>query len=168
MKIEIGVQFTPEGEPLAALALYDAYHAAIALNDQARAPSRLLSQYVVTSATWEKHAVESEKPLARVPFVYTGQGTMTGLYIRGAWGRWYRRVVYLHFVATEAFDLLDWEVGQSFFDLAHEEAGRMPRTPLPWRWLAGRRLRRDVLASNMRRLPDTSHLPPMRTGLRLS
>ena len=76
--------------------------------------------------------------------------------------------MYLHFVATEAFDLLGWEIGQEFFSLAHGEARTLPRTPWPWRWLAGRRLRRDVLASNLRRLPDTSHLPEMRTGLKLS
>ena len=166
--MQIKITRTPEGEPLAALALWEAYDAAVCGPRARDIPTRLLNQYVTTAASWEKHAADSEEPLARVPFAYTAQGTMTGLYIRGPWGRWYRRVVYLHLVATEAFDLLGWEIGQEFFSLAHGEARAAPHTPLPWRWVAGRRLRRDVLASNLRRLPSTLHLPPMRTGLTLS
>lgn len=165
--MQVKITRTPEGEPLAALALCEIYaHTTTGLRGDP--PTRLMNQYVTTAASWEKHAAESEDPIARVPFAFTGQGTMTGLYIRGPWGRWYRRVVYLHFVATEAADLLGWDVGHTFFALAEHEARTMPRTPWPWRWLAGRRLRRDVFAGNLRRLPDTSGLPAMRTGLTLS
>lgn len=160
------IKRTPEGEPLAAFSLWEAYVAAVT-GAKKRRPKRPLHQWVRTAASWESHAAKSEEPVARVPFAFCGQSVLTGLYIRGQWGRWYRRLRYLQLVATEAESLIGAVRAREFWAACYEEADRQPPKTWPWRRRRGNLLVAQVLQAQPRPLPETRGLPPMRTGLKL-
>lgn len=155
-----------EGEPLAAFSLWEVYAAAVT-GPKKRRPRRRLHPWVRTAASWERHAADSEEPIARVPFALCGQAVVTGLYIRGPWGRWYRRLRYLQLVATEAESLIGVVQAREFWIACYDEADRQPSKTWPWRRRAGKLLVTQVRLAQSRPLPETQDLPLARTGLRL-